>query len=68
MKKNVKKDNNNEIKKKVQKKLYINNKPLQDQNLMKEIEKSEMEIAKNSVPLNYIKVDEKITTKKRYNK
>ena len=62
MKKNVKKDNNNEIKKKVQKKLYINNKPLQDQNLMKEIEKSEMEIAKNSVPLNYIKVDEKITT------
>ena len=62
MKKYVKKESNNQFPKKVQKKKYMINKPLQDKNLIKEIEKSKREIAKNSVPLHYIKVDEKITT------
>lgn len=63
MKKHVKKEKNSQIKKNIQIKRYINKKPLENQNLLKEIQKSKIEIKKNSVPLNYIKINEKITTK-----
>ena len=62
MQKYSKKPNNIEIKKNIFNKKYINNKSPLDNNLINEIRQSKIDIAKNSVPINYIKVDEKITT------
>ena len=62
MQKYSKKPNNIEIKKNIFNKKYINNKSPLDNNLINEIRRSKIDIAKNSVPINYIKVDEKITT------
>ena len=51
------------INRKSNEKIYINNISSSEKFLIKEIEKSKQEAIKNSIPLNYVKVDEKVITK-----
>ena len=55
--KHVRKNENNNIHKKIS-----NNISTQNKGILKEVEKSKKEALKTSVPIHYVKVDEKITT------
>ena len=52
-----------EINEKKHEKIYINKISPKEKFLIKEIEKSKREATKNTIPLNYVKVDEKVITK-----